>query len=57
MKIKSDLNKLSKRCERNSLFFNVDKCKTMTFSRTRYPVEYSYILGGTVLDRVSSTTR
>jgi hypothetical protein len=39
MKIQSDLNKLSKCCEGNSLFFNVDKCKTITFSRTRYPVE------------------
>jgi hypothetical protein len=41
MKIQSDLNKLSEWCERNSLILNVDKCKTITFSRTRYPV---YIL-------------
>jgi hypothetical protein len=54
IKIQSDLNKLSEWCERNSLFPNVDKCKTITFSRTRYPVEFSYMLGGTVLDRVSS---
>jgi hypothetical protein len=39
MKIHSDLNKLSEWCDRNSLFLNVDKCKTITFSRTRYPVE------------------
>jgi hypothetical protein len=38
IKIQSDLNKLSEWCERNSLFLNVDKCKTITFSRTRYPV-------------------
>jgi hypothetical protein len=50
----SDLNKLSEWCERNSLFFNVDKCKTLTFSRTLYPVEFAYMLAGTVLDRVSS---
>jgi hypothetical protein len=31
------------------LFLNVDKCKTITFSRTRYPVEFAFIL-----DRVSS---
>jgi hypothetical protein len=54
MKIQSDLNKLSKWCERNSLFLNVDRCKIITFSRTRYPVEFAYMLGGTVLDRVSS---
>jgi hypothetical protein len=53
-KIQSDLNKLSEWYERNSLFLNVDNCKTIRFSRTRYPVEFSYMLGGTVLDRVSS---
>jgi hypothetical protein len=54
MKIKSDLKKLSEWCEKNSLFLNVDKCKAITFSRTRYPVEFSDMLAGTVLDRVSS---
>jgi hypothetical protein len=54
MKIQSDLSTLSKWCERISLFLNVDKCKTITFSRTRYYVEFSYMLGGTMLDRVSS---
>jgi hypothetical protein len=49
MKMQSDLNKLSEWCERNSLFPNVDKCKTITFSKTRYPVEFTYML-----DRVSS---
>jgi hypothetical protein len=29
IKIQSDLNKLSEWCERNSLFLNVDKCKTI----------------------------
>jgi hypothetical protein len=36
------------------LFVNVDKCKTITFSKTRYPVEFAYIMNRTVLDRVSS---
>jgi hypothetical protein len=54
MRIQSDLNKLSKWCESNSLFLNVDKGKTITFSRTRYPVEFAYMLVGTVLDRVGS---
>jgi hypothetical protein len=53
MKIQSDLNKLSEWCERNSLFVNVNKCKTITFWSTRYPLELSYMLGGTVLDRLS----
>jgi hypothetical protein len=51
LKIQSDLNKL---CDRNSLLLNVGKCKTITFARSRHPVEFSYMLGGTVLDRVSS---
>jgi hypothetical protein len=45
MKIQSDLDKLSERCERNSLLLNLNTC---------YPVEFSYMLGGTVLDRLSS---
>jgi hypothetical protein len=36
------------------LFVNVDKCKTITFSRTCYSVEFAYMLVGTVLDWVSS---
>jgi hypothetical protein len=46
MKIQSDLNKLSEWCERNSFFLNVDKCKTITFSRTRYHVKFGYMLAG-----------
>jgi hypothetical protein len=53
LKIQSDLNKLSEWCDRNPLLLNVGKCKTITFSRSRHPVEFSYILGGTVLDWVS----
>jgi hypothetical protein len=41
MQIQSDLNKLSEWCEENSLFLNVVKCKTITFSRTRYPAEFA----------------
>jgi hypothetical protein len=36
------------------LLLNVGKCKTITFARSRHPVEFSYIQGGAVLDRVSS---
>jgi hypothetical protein len=54
MKIQADLNKRSEWCERTSLFLNIDKCKTITFSRTRYPVEFAYMLAGTVLDWVGS---
>jgi hypothetical protein len=54
LKIQSDLNKLSEWCDRNSLLLNVGKCKTITFARSRHPVEFSYMLGGNVLERVSS---
>jgi hypothetical protein len=52
LKIQSDLNKLSEWCDRNSLLLNVGKCKT--FARSHHPVKFSYMLGGTVLDQVSS---
>jgi hypothetical protein len=54
LKIQSALKKLSEWCDRNSLLLNVGKCKTITFPRSRHPVEFSYMLGGSVLDWVSS---
>jgi hypothetical protein len=38
MKIQSNLNKLSERCKRNSLFLNIDKCRTITFPKTCSPL-------------------
>jgi hypothetical protein len=54
MEIQSDLNKYSEWCERSSFFLNVDKCKTITFTRTRYPDvrEFSYMIAETLLDQV-----
>jgi hypothetical protein len=38
----SDLNTLSEWWrKKNLLFLNVDKCKTIKFSKTRYPVEFA----------------
>jgi hypothetical protein len=54
LKIQSDQNKLSEWCDRNSLLPNVGKYKTITFARSRHPVKFSYMLGGTMLDRMSS---
>jgi hypothetical protein len=39
-------------CEANALELNVGKCKSITFSRLRLPIEFSYILSGIILDRV-----
>jgi hypothetical protein len=54
LKIQSDLHKLSEWCDRNSLILNVAVGKCKTFAWSRHPVEFSYMLGGTVLDQVSS---
>jgi hypothetical protein len=36
------------------LLLNVGKFKTITFARSHHPVKFSYMLGGTVLDQLSS---
>jgi hypothetical protein len=48
LKIQLDLNKLSEWCDKNLLLLNVGKCKTITIARSRYPVKFSNMLGGTV---------
>jgi hypothetical protein len=49
------LNRLAEWCEANALVeLNVGKCKSITLSRLRHPIEFSYMLGGTILDRVDS---
>jgi hypothetical protein len=54
LRIQDDLNILAKSCEANALELNVSKCKSITFSRLRHPIEFSYMLGGNILDRVDS---
>jgi hypothetical protein len=36
------------------LELNVGKCKSITFSRLRHPIEFSYMLNSNILDRVDS---
>jgi hypothetical protein len=36
------------------LELNVGKCKLITFSRLRHPIEFLYMLGGNILDHVDS---
>jgi hypothetical protein len=38
----------------NALELNVGYCKSITFSRLRHPIEFSYMLGRNILDRVNS---
>jgi hypothetical protein len=40
LKSQLDRNKLSEWCDRNSLLLNVDKCKTITFAKSRHPVKF-----------------
>lgn len=50
--LQNDLNRLSIWCKRNKLMLNVDKCKVMSFSRSRYPVIHNYYLDNILLNRV-----
>jgi hypothetical protein len=54
LKIQSYWNRLVEWCEANALKLNVGKCKSITFSRLRHPIEFSYMLGSIILDRVDS---
>jgi len=37
-----------------SLHFNINKCKSMSFTRFLMAIDYLYIINGTVIDRVTS---
>jgi hypothetical protein len=50
----SDSNRPAEWCEANALELNVGKYKSITFSRVRHPIEFSYMLGGIILGRVDS---
>jgi hypothetical protein len=52
LKIQSDPNRLVDCGGANSLELNVGKCKLFTISRLCHPVEFFYMLGGIILDRV-----
>jgi hypothetical protein len=56
LKIQSDLDRLTEWCIGNSLPLNVNKCKTLAFTRAFSPVSVSYVLNGIVLERVNTTT-
>jgi hypothetical protein len=54
LKIQSDWNRLAQSCEANAIGLNVGKCKSITCSRLLHPIEFSYMLGCIILDRVDS---
>jgi hypothetical protein len=56
LKVQSDLNRLVDWCGANSFELDVGECKSIIFSRICYPVEFPYMLGGIILDRVDYIT-
>jgi hypothetical protein len=54
LRTQEDLSRLAECCEANASELNIGKCKSITFSRLRHPIEFSYMLGGNILDRVDS---
>lgn len=51
--LQKDLNNLTKYCEVNNLFLNVDKCYVISFTRKNKPIENIYTLSDKTLKRVN----
>jgi Reverse transcriptase (RNA-dependent DNA polymerase) len=51
-KFQTDLDRLKEWCARNKFDLNVNKCKVITFSRGKTPIEHVYRIGGNELERV-----
>lgn len=49
-----DINRIAEWSVVNRLYFNSSKCKTITFSRRRFPIEHDYSMAGSLLERVST---
>jgi hypothetical protein len=54
--ITSDIQLLTAWCEDNLLPLNVNKCKTLIFTRLLHHIIVSYVLNGKILERVCSMT-
>lgn len=52
LKLQTDLDRLSVWCKNNSLFWNVSKCKAMTFHRKRTAMQFAYQLNKADFSRV-----
>jgi Reverse transcriptase (RNA-dependent DNA polymerase) len=50
--LQSDLNALVKWCDRNALSLNVQKCKFMSFNRSRSNISFSYNINNISLEKV-----
>jgi Reverse transcriptase (RNA-dependent DNA polymerase) len=53
VKFQSDLNRLQEWCTKNKFDLNAKKCKTISFSRSKQPINFTYCIGEHELDRVN----
>ena len=53
LNLQRDLDMLSLWCQQNCLSLNINKCKTMTFHRKRFPIQFSFNIDSIELERVS----
>ena len=53
MNLQRDLDMLSLWCQQNCLSLNINKCKTISFHRKKLPIQFSYKIDHTELERVS----
>ena len=56
VELQNQLNLLSMWCEENRLELNIQKCKVVTYTHKRLPIEHRYALNDTVIARVSAIT-
>uniref|UniRef100_A0A1Y1N254 Reverse transcriptase domain-containing protein n=2 Tax=Photinus pyralis TaxID=7054 RepID=A0A1Y1N254_PHOPY len=54
LNIQEDINSVIKWCIKNKLKLNINKCKVLTFTRSKNPLLFDYKMNGKVLLRVTS---
>lgn len=52
--LQSDVNELISWCTENGMELNIDKCKTITFTRRQTYVTHDYAIGNNIIERVFS---
>lgn len=52
MSLQKDINNLNNWCSENNLYFNLDKCVHVSYSRARNPLHVSYRIGNNVIKTV-----
>lgn len=53
-KLQSDIDELSKYCDENQLFLNIEKCSIISYTRKQSPIEFNYTLGNNSLKRIKT---